>query len=229
MKNEENPKKISLLKQSVAILALLVLLGVNVVIYFSRSFAWFANNENVEANSTTVNLAEFGISDAYFFKGVGADDYTEISSWDLVFQNMNPGESVSIKGQYTNNSDKTHTLSLYFGLFDGSTETPLVKDGKYYYLSTQLKITDVVVNGVAQSVSDEKYLMSPPADKIAYDTEQTVQNVFIAEIPLFSGESATAEITVQFVNYSNVNQNDYQGFGQGEENCFRQLTAFIDA
>lgn len=229
MKNNENSQKTTLLKQAVTIMVLFVVLGVNAIIYFSRAFAWFADNRKVQTNGATVNLAGFGISDVYFSKGVGAAEFTEISSWDHVFQNLNPGESVSIKAQYTNDSDKTHVLNVYFGLDDDSKETPLVKDGKYYYLSTQLKITDITLNGVAQSIAEEKFLMTPPADKIAYDTEQAVQNVFIAEIPLLSGESATVEITVQFINYSDVDQNDYQGFGKGTESCFRQLIAYIDS
>lgn len=229
MKNKETSKNVALLKQTVVILILLVALGVTAIIYFNRSFAWFADNKNVTANGAAINLAEFGISDVYYSKGVGAVDYTEISSWNHVFQDMNPGDSVSIKASYTNHSDDTHVLRVYLGLYDGTEETPLVKDDKYYYFSTQLKITDVVLNDAAQSVADNTFLMTPPADKIAYGAEQTPQNVFITEISLLPDESATVEITVQFVNYADVDQNDYQGFGEGTESCFRQLIAFIDS
>ena len=228
MKNNETSKNTALLIKTTIILVLLVVLGINAVIYSNRSFAWFGSNRNTDANGAAVNLAEYGISDAYFAKGVGEVDYTEITDWERIFQNLNPGESISIKAQYANRSDKTHTLRVYLGLIDGSREVPLVKGGKYYYLSTQLIISDTMVNGVSQTGADNPYLMTPPTDKTAYDTEQTVQNKFIAEISLPAGESATVEITVQFVNYSDVSQNDYQGFGAGTENCFRQLIAFID-
>ena len=228
MKNRGNSKNTTLLKRSAVMLVLLAVCLVSAVVCFHRAFAWFSENRKVTANGATVNLDGYGITDVYFSKGVGAADYTQITGWDHLFQDLNPGESLSIRAQYANQSDETHVLRVYFGLNDGNSVTPLVKDGKYYYFGTQLKITEVVLNGVAQSVADQTFLMTPPADKIAYDAEQTVQNVFLVEIPLLPGDSATAEITVQFVNYPDVDQNAYQGFGKGTESCFRQLIAFVD-
>ncbi|MDD6995790.1 MAG: hypothetical protein SPH68_04935 [Candidatus Borkfalkiaceae bacterium] len=232
MKNTK-PYKKTLLCRTVVILLLLVVLGINAFIYFNRSWAWFADNKTIQANGAKVNLAYFGVSDVYFSKEAGEVDYTEISSWDHLFLNLSPGESVSIKAQYTNHSDVTRKLSVYFGLPYGSTETPVIKNGdtgdKYYYLSTQLKITGIAVNGVTQSIDENMFLMTPPSDKIAYESEQTPQNLPVAEINLPSGESATAELTIEFINYPDIDQNDYQGFGKGTENCFRQLIAYIDA
>ena len=113
---------------------------------------------------------------------------------------------------------------MYLGLLANEVETPLVLDDKYYYLSTQLKIVEISVNG--QSVQDDKYLMTPPTDKLAYDAEQTVENVLIAQFDLLASQTATVEVTVEFVNYADVDQNVFQGFGKGSENagkCFRKF------
>ena len=129
---------------------------------------------------------------------------------------------------YTDNSAENRALSVYLGLLATDVETPLVLDGKYYYLSTQLKIVAISVNGAAQSVQDDKFLMTPPADKLAYDAEQTVENVLIAQFDLLASQTATVEVTVEFVNYADVDQNVFQGFGNGAGKCFRKFIAFVE-
>ncbi|MGN1093933.1 MAG: hypothetical protein ACI4SC_03035 [Candidatus Neoclostridium sp.] len=226
-----DPKNKSLLKRTavmaVVLLVLIVVFGINVVIYFNRSFGWFSRSLNANAKGMEVSLAGYGITDVYFRKGVGESDYTEITSWDSVFSGLSPGDSVSIKAQYSNDSGTAHTLGVYFGIGDGN-EIPLVKDGKYYYFGTQLKITEIVIDGNEQSFTGDKFLMTPPSDKLAYDAQQTAENAFIADVSVPSGGSAAVEITVQFVNYPDVNQNVYQGFGKGSETCFRQLIAYVN-
>lgn len=216
--------------KAVIALVVVVVLTLSVIFYSMPYLAWFSENENVTASGAAVSIKDYGISDEYYYKTASDEEYKEITTWDHVFKGLCPGDSVSIKAVYTNNSAETHGLIVYFGLSVGSSETPIEKDGKYYYLSTQLKITEILKDGEIQSVSGDGYLMKPPADKIAYDTEQTAENVLIAKnISLTSGGRATVEFTVEFVNYPNVDQNVYQGFGNGNgnESCYRQLIAFI--
>lgn len=217
----------STLKHAVVILVLLVVLGASVLVYFNRTLGWFADNRNVSASGAEVALAQYGIEGTYFAKGANEVEFSQIDG-DFVFSGIAPGQRVSLQARYTNNSAENRALSVYLGLLATDVETPLVLDGKYYYLSTQLKIVAISVNGAAQSVQDDKFLMTPPADKLAYDAEQTVENVLIAQFDLLASQTATVEVTVEFVNYADVDQNVFQGFGNGAGKCFRKFIAFVE-
>lgn len=228
MKNASSTNT-SALKHAVVILVLLVVLGASVLAYFNRTLGWFADNCNVSANGAEVALAQYGIEGTYFVKGANDAEFSQ-KDRDFVFGGIAPGQQVSMQARYVNNSTETRTLSVHLGLLATDAETPLVLDGKYYYLSTQLKIVKIFVNGVEQSVQDDKFLMTPPADKIAFDAEQTTENVLIAQFDLPASQTATVEVTVEFVNYADVDQNVYQGFGNGtkKENCIRKFITFIE-
>ena len=217
----------STLRHAVVILVLLVVLGASVLVYFNRTLGWFADNRNVSANGAEVALAQYGIEGTYFAKGANEAEFSQIDG-DFVFSGIAPGQRISLQARYANNSAENRTLSVCLGLLATDVETPLVLDGKYYYLSTQLKIVAISVNGAAQSVQDDKFLMTPPTDKLAYDAEQTAENVLIAQFDLLASQTATVEVTVEFVNYDNVDQNVFQGFGNGSENCFRKFIAFVE-
>ncbi|MGN1066759.1 MAG: hypothetical protein ACI4QH_03010 [Candidatus Fimimonas sp.] len=215
----------STLKHAVVILVLLVVLGASLLVYFNRTLGWFADNRNVSASGAEVTLAQYGIEGTYFAKGANEAEFSQ-KDGDFGFGGIAPGQQVSMQARYVNNSTETRTLSVYLGLLANEVETPLVLDDKYYYLSTQLKIVAISVNG--QSVQENKFLMTPPTDKLAYDAEQTVENVLVAQFDLLASQTVTVEVTVEFVNYADVDQNVYQGFGNGTENCFRKFIAFIE-
>ena len=217
----------STLKHAVVILVLLVVLGASLLVYFNRTLGWFADNRNVSASGAEVALAQYGIEGTYFAKGANKAEFSQIKG-EFVFSDIAPGQRISLQARYVNNSAENRALSVYLGLLANEVETPLVLDGKYYYLSTQLKIVAISVNGADQSVQADKFLMNPPADKLAYDAEQTAENVLVAQFDLLASQTATVEVTVEFVNYVDVDQNVFQGFGKGAENCFRKFIAFVE-
>lgn len=229
MKKNEKTKNIRLMVQSLIIMIFLAFLVVFAVYYFNHSMAWFAQNREVNANGASVQLASLGITDTYSSKGVGEAAYTKIEAWDHIFRELIPGDSVSIKAEYENTSGSARTLRVVFSPgSDG--ETPYIEESsKYYYFGTQLKITSISLNGDEKAPGEGIFLMTPPDDKVSFDSEQAVPDpIVLAEFDLAARTTASLEITVEFVN-STVDQNAYQGFGgkgQGE-NCYRQVIAYV--
>lgn len=195
------------------------------IILFNRSVAWFSQNKTVGANGASVSLADLGITGTYYAKRTAEDAYTEITDWAHIFDGLCPGEAVYIRTVYENTSDQAHSLRLFFGLTD-SGEVPKVTEGAYYYFSTQLKVTDVSVNGTA--TSNEAFLLTPPDNRLYYTAEQTMTDTHVADFSLGVGETATVDFAVLFVNYDDLNQNAYQGFGQGSETCSRCPIVYVD-
>ena len=214
--------------QSLIIMIFLAFLMVFAVFYFNHSMAWLSQNTEVNANGASVQLASLGITDTYSSKGVGEAEYTKIEKWDRIFEKLMPGDSVSIKADYENTSGSARTLRVVFSPgSDG--ETPYIEESsKYYYFGTQLKITSISLNGDEKAPGEGIFLMTPPDNKVSYDSEQAVLPIVLAEFDLAARTTASLEITVEFVN-STVDQNAYQGFGgkgQGE-NCYRQVIAYV--
>ena len=216
--------------QSLIIMIFLAFLMVFAVFYFNHSMAWLSQNTEVNANGASVQLASLGITDTYSSKGVGEAEYTKIEAeaWDHIFRELIPGDSVSIKAEYENTSGSARTLRVVFSPgSDG--ETPYIEESsKYYYFGTQLKITSISLNGDEKAPGEGIFLMTPPDNKVSYDSEQAVLPIVLAEFDLAARTTASLEITVEFVN-STVDQNAYQGFGgkgQGE-NCYRQVIAYV--
>ena len=137
----------STLKHAVVILVLLVVLGASLLVYFNRTLGWFADNRNVSASGAEVTLAQYGIEGTYFAKGANETEFSPILPRGFVFSGIAPVQRISLQARYVNNSAENRALSVYLGLLANEVETPLVLDGKYYYLSTQLKIVEIFVNG----------------------------------------------------------------------------------
>lgn len=113
--------------QSLIIMIFLAFLVVFAVFYFNHSMAWFAQNREVNANGASVQLASLGITDTYSSKGVGEAEYKKIEKWDRIFEELMPGDSVSIKADYENTSGSARTLRVVFSPgSDG--ETPYIDE-----------------------------------------------------------------------------------------------------
>ncbi len=206
--------------------------------------AWFAKNRKVDANGMAVNLRDLGIEDLYYVRYDGKNDFTKVNGNTFTFVDVAPGDTVTIKAIYLSDSDDERKLDILFKDMGGG-EAPLVKDGKYYYFGTQLKVTQKAINGgTAEDVN--KFLVDPPENKI-FNTSQLdapANNFILAEgleavapaeielgvdlgIDLTGKKVRMLEFTVEFVNYTDIDQNDYQHFGKGSEKCVRQLVAYV--
>lgn len=222
------------------IVALFCLLGLSVIILWNNSVAWFANNKQVGADGASVTLKELGITDKYY-AAKGTDEYAEITTWAHLFENISPGDTVKIKAEYQSTSDIERTVKVYFENLNGN-DTPLTKDvtvtaadgsttteKRYYYLGTQLKITSVTLSSGTKA-GEGQFLTTPPENSIYYTAEQAPNKIELGSFTATKGTTYTVEFTVEFVNYTDIDQNDYQGYSSGDrtENCLRQVVAYVE-
>jgi hypothetical protein len=97
-------------------------------------------------------------------------------------------------------------------------ELPLVIDGRYYYLSTQLKL-----------IERDLFLTPPPNDRLAYDSPVTPTDTGVGEVTVPAGGTAELIFTVTLVNYPDLDQSAYQGFGTlgAGEACHRRIVSAV--
>lgn len=160
MKKSKN--KFNLILYSVLIIVLTCAVIVGGVLYMNGAVAWFAKNRRVQANGMAVNLKDLGITDLYYVRYDNKDGgkFTKVSGNAFTFTDLTPGDSVTIMAVYLSDSNDTRRLDIQFKDMGGG-EKALVKDGKYYYFGTQLKVTKKALNGgAAEEVN--KFLVEPP-------------------------------------------------------------------
>ncbi len=232
------------------IVALFCLLGLSVIILWNNSVAWFANNKKVGADGAQVTLKDLGITDKYYAKK-GDAEYAEITNWAHIFDKLSPGDTVSIKAEYQSTADAERTIKVYFENLNGI-DTPLTKevtstaaDGsaatetRYYYLGTQLRIKTgsvTLTNGTKNTACEGQFLTATPDNKIYYTAEQVPNKIELGSFNAVKDTTYTVEFTVEFVNYPDIDQNDYQGYSDGQtesgeekpENCLRQVVAYVE-
>ena len=178
------------------------------------SMAWFATNKEVNGNGMQVKVDGLDITISYYCKGPTDADYLKTDSLKNVFEGLLPGDTVWIKIKYDNGENVDRSVKVYLSCFDGC-EAPLVIDGRFYYLSTQLKV-----------VQTGDFLLNPPIDSLSYETEQSLSDLKVGELTIPSGASDELEFSIQFVNYTDVDQSAYMNFGNiGSECCNRIITS----
>ena len=199
-----------LVKPALSCVAIFCLLTVSVVVLLGNmSLGWFGSNDSVSANDMQTSIKGTKIEIKYYFKTEAMDDYAEMTSPDQMIDGLIPGASVTIRVVYTNNDDRSFTLSPYLDYEDGY-ETPIIDDdGKYYYLSSQLMVND-------------NLMMSGAKDGLYFTEEQTPNDISLGEVSLAIGETKTLEFTIEFVNLD-VNQNAYVNFSASGGSCFRVI------
>ena len=178
------------------------------------SMAWFATNKEVNGNGMQVKVDGLDITISYYCKGPTDADYLKTDSLKNVFEGLLPGDTVWIKIKYDNGENVDRSVKVYLSCFDGC-EAPLVIDGRFYYLSTQLKV-----------VQTGDFLLNPPSDSLSYETAQSLSELKVGELTIPSGASDELEFSIQFVNYTDVDQSAYMNFGNiGSECCNRIITS----
>ena len=138
--SEINKKDKRSLTRAVCLFALsFVMLMASVFTYMGTAFGWFSSNKSVGANGANIDVslldvkAEIKIADRDSQKGQ-VDENGNIS-----FINLRPGDTVCVELTLTNNSDKK--LQADFSLLaPAGCEIPVISEGKYYYLGSQLRI-----------------------------------------------------------------------------------------
>ncbi len=185
------------------------------VLFRPDSLAWFADNDTVNANGMQVKADKLDITIAYYRKGPADLEYVEIESFDSLFDGLLPGETVKLKVAYDSKEEKEESVTVSLSVFEGC-EVPLIIGDKYYYFGTQLKVLET-----------DEFLMAPPADYIAYEEDETPSDIELGSVTLTANSVTEFEFSIQFINYPDIDQNAYQGFGtHGEgECCLRTITS----
>ncbi len=237
-------KELPLVFHGVVVVALFCLLLVSVAILMNNSVAWFSHNKEVTAGGASVTLKELGVDATYYVvdaKGTRTDIVQE-TDWRHIFQDLGPGDTVTIGATYSSADQANHTLKVYFKALE---EVPLTKTVKnesgvdqtrYYYLGSQLKVVDankVISDTQKETTVVGEFLVTPSDNQIYHTTQATPNEIALTPtaFQITSESPCTWEFTVEFVNLPTVDQNDYQGFGKDttkEEKCWWQLIAVVE-
>jgi hypothetical protein len=182
-----------------------------------ESHAWFTTNKEASANNLQLKAEDLDISIAYYRKGAHESEYTRIDSFSSVFDGMMPGDTVSLKVEYTSNEARAYKATVCFDCPDGC-EAPLLQNEKYYYFGTQLKIN-----------ATGEFLVTPPTDFLSYTSPQVPERLELGTLEIAAGASSYIEVQITFVNYDDVDQSIYQGFGSnGDAVCYRVISSSFE-
>ena len=208
---QERKIALKIYSEALLLILLLALITVGALYLFKPdSLAWFSKNEQVTSSGTTIDTDAVAVTMQVYAKGPRDDDFVAIASLDHIFSDLMPGERVTFRVEIANNENTPLTVGVAFEAFDGC-ETPLVLDGRYYYLSTQLRI-----------VQTDEYLLAPPTDFLSYESEMTLENKTASSVTVPAKSTTETTFELEFVNYANIDQNAYQGFGESAF-CTRKL------
>ena len=199
------------------VLLFLFLIGAAAVLFRSSSFAWFSRNMEVDVRGmqTQINGADILVS--YYKSDPSGEGFLPMTDPGELFAGMMPGDSVRIKAAYRSLVDEDTVVSVRMTLPEGG-EKALEIDGRYYYLSTQLKV-----------VERDTFLLAPPPDRLGYDAPVALTDTALGEVTVPARGEAELIVTVVFVNYTDLDQSVYQGFGDdsGGEHCYRILESVL--
>lgn len=227
--SEINKKDKRSLTRAVCLFALsFVMLMASVFTYMGTAFGWFSSNKSVGANGANIDVslldvkAEIKIADRDSQKGQ-VDENGNIS-----FINLRPGDTVCVELTLTNNSDRE--LKADFSLLAPvGCETPVISEGKYYYLGSQLRIKEVSFSGEIVSQTGEMYLLSAAWGETTEAKAPVGLSLHTgATLPAKTAagsEARTFAVTFEFVN-ADFDQSILQNFGEAEgQTCYRRLDA----
>lgn len=193
-------------------LVMLLLVGASLVLFRGSSFAWFSNNRQNGVRGMQTEVSGAGITIEYYKQSPDGEGYLPLLRPEEIFSGMMPGDSVRLLVRYTSHAEADISLSVRLSVPEGG-EVPLTIGGRYYYLSTQLKV-----------VETGEFLLAPPDDLLSYGAPVAPTDTELGTVTVPAGGEAELAFSVMLVNYPDTDQSAYQGFGTGgEETCYRQI------
>ena len=210
---EDLKKKINptLVKPAISCIAVFCLLVTSTIALFGNgTLGWFGSNDEVSANNMQTSIRGTNVELSYYAMGPDDTEYTEITSFAHIFEGLVPGDTVKLKVKYVSTDDRNLLISPYLDYEDGF-ETPLVVDGRYYYLSSQLTV-------------DGTPMLSGTADGLSFDSAKTPEDISLQSFTLNAGATYELEFSVSFQNLD-IDQGAYENFGSSGagEKCFRVI------
>jgi len=214
LKKKINP---SLVKPAISCIAVFCLLVTSTIALFGNgTLGWFGSNDEVSANNMQTSIRGTNVELSYYAMGPDDTEYTEITSFAHIFEGLVPGDTVRLKVKYVSTDDRDLLISPYLDYEDGC-ETPLVVDGRYYYLSSQLTV-------------DGTPMHSGTADGLSFDSAKTPEDISLQSFTLNAGATYELEFSVSFQNLD-IDQSVYENFGSSDagEKCFRVIHSDYEA
>lgn len=248
MKRTANRQQNNSKQRPTKVVASFVMLGVTALVCFltvftwlftTDAFGWFVKSKTPYSNDISLNTL-----DGYDMDMLISSDGSELIQYenriisvdimDNIFCGSANSRTITLK--HTNNENKDLYIWWYFGIPNlpyGGVETPHTESGKYYYLGSQLAITDITVTvndaprTVAPAVISGKGKFLLPTAPQGGGQVTFVQNA-VASMPrvdliegmtLEAGKTTIITLTLTFVD-NGENQSIYQNFAG---DCSRQL------
>ena len=201
-----------------------VLLACTLVLFFGRSFAWFSINDRNRISGIHISASGVPDTEQYLMVGgVRLDDAEGVLFSDLV-----PGDTVTFEVCIVNKTNKAIECRRMLAPPTEDEEQPYIKDERYHYMGTQLRI-DSVKSGEQELLSltgNERYLLplddslyigedhSLPPTSIAeeYDFTPSVYRDLTPNIEIAAGGTLVLEVEIEFVD-NGLLQNAYIEYG----------------
>lgn len=192
-------KQTKVIQSAISCIAIFCLLSLSLILLLGNmSLGWFASNESVDADKMNVRIDGTEIIVAYYYKTAQMADYAEMTAPEQMIEGLMPGDTVRIRVEYTNKDDRSFSLSPYLDYEDGF-EAPLVSEGRYYYLSSQLRVNDTL-------------MLSGATDDLYFTEQQTPTDIYFDAIEgIAPEETKELEFTITFIHLDK-DQNMYQNF-----------------
>lgn len=124
-----------------------------------------------------------------------------------------PGTSATFKLKITDTGTTPLTLTGFgFSAPGSDEEIPLTVNGENYYFGSQLYASVTAVDGVAEPLPTEHYLVTLNGDTPTLNAVE----LYGTDVSLEAGQAKTFTVTVTFYN-ANTPQNEYKNFGSAEK------------
>jgi len=212
-----------------------LLIGV-IFVMLAKTFGWFTQNTTNNINSLDMDSFKFKITEA-FSVSIKGQQITPDEFGVCALSDLEPGDDIIFSVSLHSDEVKNVLVNLHFlqpDNADNGYDIPYFTGGLFYYISSQLKITNIKVNGIdqTQAIGYNKFLLAP-SDIVYQDglplacgtaSLQNVPAVGISDnVLLTPGADLSIQVTLTFVN-SGVAQNAFKSFGtHSGEKCSRRL------
>ncbi len=239
----KNRKNITQINKSAASLVLLfAMLIMAALAMTSLSLGWYSENKITNADGMVISTENENILPKFYSKTKDDDDFQAMSSADISFENMYPGDRVSFKIVLENRGTEEYYTDVILR-YEGGCEVPLVIDfnndgtDEYYYFGTQLRVinissTDTSVESSAYNTG--AYLVpNESGTEVSVTEELSPESLTVADSLTLPGGTQdnpgvlTVLLDIEFINLD-ISQNAYQGFGSSPTGECSRRRFYID-
>lgn len=211
--------KVKILTAITRVLAAILLILLAIFLYGNRSAGWFSSNEEVKGTGMEVKMNGVhlsGISEITYKRIHAGKEDTSPEAKDSLF----PGDQLILSFTFTTvkidpqeAGTAKFNVDLSINAPSADYDHPVVDNGKYYYLSSQVKVVTVTLKDgdqVLKTLSPEKTL-SEAAWGGKTEMKNPPASVSVGIVSLNPEKTYTVEVTLEYINAPNYNQSILRG------------------